>query len=84
MRIPKQWREGIATDRILLLSPFDPSQRRLTAPISEQRNRLVAALADAVHFAHITPGGKTARLGEQISTWRLKTNGLKRGMSITL
>jgi len=69
MRIPKEWREGIRGDRILLLSPFDPSQRRLTATLSEQRNKLVATLADEVYFAHITPGGKTARLAEQISGW---------------
>jgi len=69
MRIPKEWREGIRGDRILLLSPFDPSQRRLTATLSKQRNKLVAALADDVYFAHISPGGKTARLAEQISGW---------------
>lgn len=71
MRIPKAWQEGIETGRILLLSPFDSSQRRLTAALSEQRNKLVAALADEVYFAHITPEGKTARLGEQISRWEI-------------
>ncbi|MBU0736233.1 MAG: DNA-processing protein DprA [Proteobacteria bacterium] len=71
MRIPKEWRDGIAADRILLLSYFKPSQRRLTAALSEQRNKLVAALADEVHFAHVTPGGKTARVAEQISGWGL-------------
>ena len=69
MRIPREWREGIDAGRILLLSPFDPSQRRLTAALSEQRNRLVAAMADEVYFAHTTPGGKTARLAAQISRW---------------
>jgi predicted Rossmann fold nucleotide-binding protein DprA/Smf involved in DNA uptake len=69
MRIPKAWQEGIETGRILLLSPFDSLQRRLTAALSDQRNRLIAALADEIYFAHITPGGKTARLAEQVSTW---------------
>lgn len=71
MRIPKEWRTGIDTGRILILSPFDPSQHRLTAVLSDERNRLVAALANAVHFAHIIPGGKTARLAEQVSRWSL-------------
>ncbi|MFO7738100.1 MAG: DNA-processing protein DprA [Desulfatiglandaceae bacterium] len=71
MRIPKTWQEGIAAGRILLLSPFDFSQRRLTATLSDQRNRLVAALADAVYFAHVTSGGKIARLAEQVSRWGL-------------
>ena len=44
-------------------------QRRLAAALSEQRNKLVAALADEVYFAHTNPGGKTARLAEQISGW---------------
>ena len=62
MRIPLEWREGVGGGRILLLSPFEPSQRRLTAALSEQRNRLVAALANEVYFAHTSPGGKTAAL----------------------
>jgi predicted Rossmann fold nucleotide-binding protein DprA/Smf involved in DNA uptake len=69
MRIPAEWRKGIEASRILLLSPFEPSQRRLTAALSEQRNKMVAAMADKVYFAHTTPGGKTARLAEQISGW---------------
>jgi predicted Rossmann fold nucleotide-binding protein DprA/Smf involved in DNA uptake len=69
MRIPMEWLGGIGAGRILLLSPFEPSQRRLTAALSEQRNKLVAALADEVYFAHIAPGGKTERLAEQISGW---------------
>lgn len=69
MRFPKEWREGIEADRILLVSPFDSSQRRITAALSEQRNKLVAALADEVHFVNTIPGGKTARLAEQISEW---------------
>ena len=69
MRIPMEWRDSIGAGRILLLSPFEPSQRRLTAALSAQRNKMVAALADKVYFAHTTPGGKTARLSEQISGW---------------
>ena len=71
MRIPKEWREGIARNRILLLSSFDSSQRRLTAALSEQRNKLVAALSNEVYFAHISPGKKAARLAEQISGWEI-------------
>jgi len=71
MRILKEWREGIDTGRMLLLSPFEPSKRRLTAALSAQRNRLVAALSNEIYFVHITPGGKTARLAEQISGWEI-------------
>ena len=74
MRIPVEWREGIGAGRILLLSPFEPPQRRLTAALSEHRNKLVAALADEVYFAHTTLGGKTARLAENISGWGIPVN----------
>ncbi|MFZ0451215.1 MAG: DNA-processing protein DprA [Desulfatiglandaceae bacterium] len=60
MRIPTEWLKGIEAGRILLLSPFEPPQRRLTAALSEQRNKIVAAMADEAYFAHTTPGGKTA------------------------
>lgn len=60
MRIPTEWRRGIEAGRILLLSPFEPPQRRLTAALSEQRNKIVAAMADEAYFAHTTPDGKTA------------------------
>jgi len=69
MRIPTEWREGIKTGRILLLSPFESSQRRLTAALSEQRNKLVAALYQEVYFPHITPGGSNYRLSKLIEKW---------------
>lgn len=77
IRIPKEWREGIDTGRMLLLSPFEPSKRRLTAALSAQRNKLVAALADEIYFVHITPGGKTARLAEHISGWKISKTELE-------
>jgi predicted Rossmann fold nucleotide-binding protein DprA/Smf involved in DNA uptake len=69
MRIPTEWREGIEAGRILLLSPFEPPQRRLTAALSEQRNKLVAALSQEVYFPHITPGGNSCRLSRLIEKW---------------
>jgi predicted Rossmann fold nucleotide-binding protein DprA/Smf involved in DNA uptake len=69
MRIPLEWRNGIEAGRILLLSPFGPSQHRLTAALSEQRNLMVAALADEVYFAHITTNGKASQLAEQVMRW---------------
>ena len=74
MRIPMGWREDIVEGRVLLLSPFESSQRRLTEILSEQRNKMVAALADEVYFAHIAFGGKTARLAKKISGWGIPFN----------
>jgi predicted Rossmann fold nucleotide-binding protein DprA/Smf involved in DNA uptake len=75
MRIPKEWRPGIEEGRVLLLSPFESSQRRVTATLAERRNRLVAAMADEVYFAHIAPDGRTARLAEQVAMWGIPVCG---------
>jgi len=71
IRIPKEWWHGIETGRVLILSPFEPPQRRITTALSEQRNLLVASLADNIYFAHITTGGKTERLVEQAAKWKI-------------
>ena len=67
MKIPMEWHEGIVASRILLLSPFESSQLRITDVLSNQRNKMVAAMADELYFAHITPNGKTERLAKEIS-----------------
>jgi predicted Rossmann fold nucleotide-binding protein DprA/Smf involved in DNA uptake len=46
--------------RLLILSPFPPKDRRITATHAEARNRFVGALADRVFVPHAAPGGKTA------------------------
>jgi predicted Rossmann fold nucleotide-binding protein DprA/Smf involved in DNA uptake len=69
MRIPRDWRKDIEAGRILILSPFDPSQRRLTSALAEVRNRFAAALANDVYFTYIAPEGKTAQLTKQVAEW---------------
>jgi predicted Rossmann fold nucleotide-binding protein DprA/Smf involved in DNA uptake len=61
--------------RLLILSPFPPKDKRITAAQAEARNRFVGALADRVFVPHAAPGGKTIALigqllskGTQIST----------------
>ena len=62
MRIPKAWKEPLATGRLLLLSFFDEAIRRPTAAIATQRNAYVAAVADDLFIAHAERGGKTEAL----------------------
>ena len=45
MRIPNAWKEAINNGRLLVLSPFEKKHKRITASLSEQRNRIVAMLA---------------------------------------
>jgi predicted Rossmann fold nucleotide-binding protein DprA/Smf involved in DNA uptake len=52
--------------RLLILSPFPPKDKRITAALAEARNRFVGALADRVFVPHAAPGGKTATLVHQL------------------
>ena len=73
MRIPKFWRMAIEEGRLLVLSMFPDAERRMTAALAERRNQMAAALADEVFFAHITSGGRTSRLSQQIAKWGIPT-----------
>lgn len=69
-RIPPEWRQPLADGRLLILSAFSDTETRVTAALAERRNEFVAALADEACFAHITPGGQSARLAQRISQWQ--------------
>lgn len=62
MRTPREWRAPIAEGRLLVVSPFPASERRVTAALAERRNRYVAGLARVVFVAHAAPGGQIERL----------------------
>lgn len=48
---------ALSQNRLLLLSPFEKTPRRVTADSARRRNELVAALADWAFIAYCTPGG---------------------------
>ena len=52
--------------RLLILSPFPPKDRRITATLADERNRFVAALADQVFIAHAYVGSKTIELCREV------------------
>ena len=62
IRIRPEWRVPLESGRLLLLSTFPEDQRRPTARLAAERNRVVAALTDAVFVVHATPSGKTVAL----------------------
>ena len=61
-RLPAQQAIAIASGRMLLLSCFPTAVTRITADLATRRNECIAAMADEVWFAHITPGGRVAQL----------------------
>ncbi len=81
MRLPDALRGPLAEGRLLLLSPFEPGVRRVTAQTALRRNEFVAALAQEVVVAYADPGGKTealcqrlARAGKPLLTFDLPEN----------
>lgn len=54
---------GIAPTRI------PAAERRVATGLATRRNALVAALADEVCFAHITPGGHSEHLTHRLTEW---------------
>lgn len=76
MRPLPDWKKPLADNRLLVLSPFPASERRVTKDLAVERNRFVAALADEVVFAHITPGGHLDQLGQLVAGWDIPHSSL--------
>jgi len=54
---------------LLILSPFDDTQTRITAEASVTRNCFVAALAERVFVAYAEPNGKLEALCREVIVW---------------
>ncbi|MFZ4778902.1 MAG: DNA-binding protein [Terrimicrobiaceae bacterium] len=76
-RIPPEWETPLADGRMLIVSIFPADLARVTADLAARRNDFVAALADEVWFAHITPHGENQRLHDLVVSW----GGLIKGAS---
>ena len=50
--------------RLLILSPFEPKCKRITAVLAEERNRFAGALTDRIFVAHAAPASRTLALCE--------------------
>jgi predicted Rossmann fold nucleotide-binding protein DprA/Smf involved in DNA uptake len=71
MRVSGDWKAPLAAGRLLILSPFSSTQRRVAADLAARRNEFVAVLADDAWFAHITPGGKADHLTKRLAEWQI-------------
>jgi predicted Rossmann fold nucleotide-binding protein DprA/Smf involved in DNA uptake len=81
LRLPAAQRKALDDGRLTILSPFPTTEKRTTADLARQRNRLVAALADEVVFAFVSLGGSLSLLADEITasgrTWRQLHLGTK-------
>lgn len=64
-RVPPESRQPLADGRLLILSGFRAGEKRITTELAIRRNEFVAALADELWFAHITPGGQIEKLAHR-------------------
>ena len=77
-RIHVDWNTPLAEGRLLILSGFTATEKRVTTELATRRNALVAALADEICFAHITPGGQSERLTHRLAGWRVPFSTLEK------
>jgi hypothetical protein len=66
MHLKPELQPAFAAGRLLILSPFEPKNKRITAAFADARNRFVGALADRVFVAHAAPGSRTLALCEEL------------------
>jgi hypothetical protein len=62
MHLKPELQPAFAAGRLLILSPFEPKHRRITAPLADARNRFVGTVADRVFVAHAAPASRTLAL----------------------
>jgi len=81
MRMRKEFKGPLEERRLLFLSPFKESQRRNTVETAMERNRFVAAVADAVFVAHASPNskmekfcGEVLKLGKSLYSFESDAN----------
>ncbi len=67
MRLKSELQPAFNAGRLLILSPFPPKQRRITAELAEERNRFVAAIANEIFVAHAAPASRTFALCAELS-----------------
>ena len=81
MRMRRVYIKPLEEGRLLFLSPFKESQRRNTVDTAMERNRFVAAVADAVFVAHASPNskmekfcGEVLKLGKSLYSFESDAN----------
>lgn len=62
MRLKPELQPAFMDGRLLILSPFGPKHKRVTASLALERNRFIAAIADRIFVPHAAPGSRTLSL----------------------
>ena len=70
LRIRRELRQPLQTDRLLFLSFFRSHRHRSDVEMAFRRNRFAAALADLILILHAAPGSNTERLCRELISWQ--------------
>lgn len=90
-RLEPEIQKALGENRLLIVSPFDESVKRITSNTSQVRNELMADLADEIFVAHASPGGNVDKLirkclrdGKPVSTFDMEDNRhlIKEGVAV--
>jgi predicted Rossmann fold nucleotide-binding protein DprA/Smf involved in DNA uptake len=80
-RLPVDWQKAMDAGRLLLLSPFQEKDKRVTTELATERNRFAAAICDEVLIPYAAPGSKTEALfrdliasGKRVYTFESHSN----------
>ena len=65
-RLNPAWKDALAKERLLILSPFESRYNRQTEALANRRNAFVAALADKIYIAHAAEDSKTLKFAEKV------------------
>lgn len=68
-RLKREEQAALAAGRLWLVSPFAAGAKRPTRERGYKRNRLAAALTEAVIIAYAHPGSSTERLAQEVLGW---------------
>ncbi|MBX4912015.1 MULTISPECIES: DNA-processing protein DprA [Rhizobium] len=78
LKLPAVQRKALDDGRLTIISPFPETEKRATANLARHRNHFVAALADQVVFAFVSPGGSLSMLSNELAGWGIQTRHLHR------
>jgi len=64
-RIPKEWQSHIDKGRLLIISIFPESVKRMTTQTAIERNQFIIDLSESAFFSYAEPGSKMEALIEK-------------------
>ena len=61
-RVSSDWEKPLAAGRLLIITPFDSSVKRVCTQSAQARNQFMIALADQIAVGYASAGGQLATL----------------------